>query len=392
MCFLNRSIAMTDKLYEKNPYIREFDARVTECEAKGDVYKICLDKSAFFPEGGGQPGDRGWIGEAVISDTHERDGKVWHYADRPLEIGSEVRGCLDWAFRFSNMQNHAGEHIVSGLLHGKYGYDNVGFHVGSEAVTLDINGELTEEQVREIEMEANRAVQENVPIQAAIPSKAELAQMNYRSKKALDGDVRIVEIPGYDLCACCGTHPFRTGEIRLIKILSVQNYKGGVRISMLSGNRAVDDYMEKHDSVVKISHLLSAKTGEISDAVERLQKEIGDLKFKMVQMKREMMTVKAENLPVSGNAVCVLEKDLEGSDLREYANLLSKRAERVLVLSGGGDKGYRYVLIDAGQQAREYGKEIQKLYGGKGGGSNQMIQGTLTGDAAAVQQWFEAAH
>ena len=216
--------------------------------------------------------------------------------------------------------------------------------------------------------------------------------MNYRSKKALDGDVRIVEIPGYDLCACCGTHPFRTGEIRLIKILSVQNYKGGVRISMLSGNRAVDDYMEKHDSVVKISHLLSAKTGEISDAVERLQKEMGDLKFKMVQMKREMMAVKAENLSVSGNAVCVLENDLEGSDLREYANLLSKRAERVLVLSGGGDKGYRYVLIDAGQQAREYGKEIQKLYGGKGGGSNQMIQGTLTGDAAAVQQWFEAAH
>lgn len=181
------------------------------------------------------------------------------------------------------------------------------------------------------------------------------------------------------------------GEIRLIKILSVQNYKGGVRISMLSGNRAVDDYMEKHDSVVKISHLLSAKTGEISGAVERLQKEIGDLKFKMVQMKREMMAVKAENAVVSGNAVCVLENDLEGSDLREYANLLSKRAERVLVLSGGSDKRYRYVLIDAGRQARIYGKEIQKLYAGKGGGSDQMIQGTLAGDAAAVRQWFETA-
>lgn len=162
---------MTDKLYEKNPYIREFDARVTECEAKGDIYRICLDRSAFFPEGGGQPGDRGWLGDAVISDTHEKAGKVWHYADRPLEIGSEVRGRLDWAFRYSNMQNHAGEHIVSGLIHGKYGYDNVGFHMGSEAITLDINGELTEEQVREIEMKANQAIQENVPIQGGHTSK-----------------------------------------------------------------------------------------------------------------------------------------------------------------------------------------------------------------------------
>lgn len=380
---------MTDRLYEKNPYIREFDARVVECEEKGKTYRIRLDKSAFFPEGGGQPGDRGWIGEAVISDTHEKDGEVWHYADRPLDVGSEVRGRLDWEFRFSNMQNHAGEHIVSGLIHEKYGYDNVGFHMGSEAITLDINGELTEAQVREIETEANWAIEENIPILATILLKEELAGMTYRSKKELDGDVRIVEIPGYDRCACCGTHPFRTGEIRLIKILSVQNYKGGVRISMLAGNRALMDYLEKHDSVVKISHLLSAKTGEISETVERLQREIGDLKFKMVQMKKEILAAKAANLVIFGEAVCVLENELEGNELREYANLLSERAERVLILAEGGGGRYRYVLIDGKQQAKEFGQQIQTLYAGKGGGTPQMIQGTLAGDAAEIKQWFE---
>lgn len=379
---------MTDRLFEQNPYIRVFDARVLECEEQNDTYRIRLDRTAFFPEGGGQPGDRGWIDTAFVSDTHEKDGEVWHYADKPLAVGAEVQGRLDWAFRFSNMQNHAGEHIVSGLIHAKYGYDNVGFHMGSEAITLDINGELTEEQIQEIEAEANQAIEENIPIQAMLPSKDALAQMTYRSKKALDGDVRIVEISGYDRCACCGTHPSRTGEIRLIKILSVQNYKGGVRIAMLSGQRALEDYMEKHENVVKISHLLSAKTGEISGAVERLQKEISDLKFRMVQMKREMLTMKAAGQPVEGKAVCVLENELEGNELREYANLLAGRAERVLVLAKNGSL-YRYVLIDGGQRAREFGKEIQSLYQGKGGGTAQMIQGTLSGNVDEVKHWFE---
>lgn len=379
---------MTDRLFEQNPYIRVFDARVLECEEQNDTYRIRLDRTAFFPEGGGQPGDRGWIDTAFVSDTHEKDGEVWHYADKPLAVGAEVQGRLDWAFRFSNMQNHAGEHIVSGLIHAKYGYDNVGFHMGSEAITLDINGELTEEQIQEIEAEANQAIEENIPIQAMLPSKDALAQMTYRSKKALDGNVRIVEISGYDRCACCGTHPSRTGEIRLIKILSVQNYKGGVRIAMLSGQRALEDYMEKHENVVKISHLLSAKTGEISGAVERLQKEISDLKFRMVQMKREMLTMKAAGQPVEGKAVCVLENELEGNELREYANLLADRAERVLVLAKNGSL-YRYVLIDGGQRAREFGKEIQSLYQGKGGGTAQMIQGTLSGNVEEVKRWFE---
>ena len=378
-----------ERLYEADPYISEFDARVMACEQVKDQYRILLDRTAFFPEGGGQPGDRGMIGEALIKDTHEKDGMIWHYSDSRLNVGSEVHGKIDWDFRFSNMQNHAGEHIVSGLIHGKYGYDNVGFHMGSEAVTLDINGELTKEQVKEIEKEANGAIEANIPIQVFVPEKRVLEQMEYRSKKELDGDVRIVEISGYDRCACCGTHPLRTGEIRLIKILSVQNYKGGVRIAMLAGNRALEDYMDKHESVVDISHLLSSKTGEITGAVERLLKEIGDLKYTMVQMKREIMEKKAEAQEISGKAVCVEENEFKGNELREYANMLSERAEKVLAVSGGTDSQRRYVLIDKTGGAKTLGQEIQKLFGGKGGGSPQMIQGTMSGNFEEIKGWFE---
>ena len=378
-----------ERLYEADPYIREFDARVVACEQVKDHYRILLDRTAFFPEGGGQPGDRGMIGEALIKDTHEKDGMIWHYSDRGLNPGNEVHGKIDWDFRFSNMQNHAGEHIVSGLIHGKYGYDNVGFHMGSEAVTLDINGELTKDQVKEIEKEANASIEANIPIQVFIPEKRVLEQMEYRSKKELEGDVRIVEISGYDRCACCGTHPLRTGEIRLIKILSVQNYKGGVRIAMLSGNRALEDYMDKHESVVDISHLLSAKTGEITGAVERLLKEMADLKYTMVQMKRELMERKAKTLEISGNAVCVEENEFKGNELREYANMLSERVDKVLVVSGGTDSQRRYVLIDKRGGAKTLGQEIQKFFGGKGGGSPQMIQGTMSGNLEEIKGWFE---
>ncbi|MDY5956462.1 MAG: alanyl-tRNA editing protein [Frisingicoccus sp.] len=378
-----------ERLYEADPYIREFDARVMACEQVKDQYRILLDRTAFFPEGGGQPGDRGMIGEALIKDTHEKDGMIWHYSDRGLNPGNEVHGKIDWDFRFSNMQNHAGEHIVSGLIHGKYGYDNVGFHMGSEAVTLDINGELTKEQVKEIEKEANGAIEANIPIQVFVPEKRVLEQMEYRSKKELEGDVRIVEISGYDRCACCGTHPLRTGEIRLIKILSVQNYKGGVRIAMLAGNRALEDYMDKHESVVDISHLLSSKTGEITGAVERLLKEMADLKYTMVQMKRELMERKAKTLEISGNVVCVEENEFKGNELREYANMLSERVEKVLVVSGGTDSQRRYVLIDKRGGAKTLGQEIQTLFGGKGGGSPQMIQGTMSGNFEEIKRWFE---
>ena len=175
----------------------------------------------------------------------------------------------------------------------------------------------------------------------------------------------------------------------MIKILSVQNYKGGVRISMLAGNRAMEDYRQKHESVVEISHMLSAKTGEVAEAVDRILKEIGDLKYAMVQMKREYMSLKAENIAVNGNTVCVLENELKGNDLREYANLLSKRAGRVLALSENGNGQMNYVLIDSLVQAKDLGQEIQKLFEGRGGGKPQMIQGTLKGDYLLIKQWIE---
>lgn len=382
---------MTERLFEKDPYLREFEANVTACEKKKDMYHICLDRSAFFPEGGGQLGDRGFLNDIEVCDTHESDRKIWHYTRCPIEIGASVKGMLDWKFRFSNMQNHAGEHIVSGLIHKTYGYDNVGFHMGSDAITLDMNGSLTYEQAKQIEKEANQAIEENLPILVTIPDKESLETLNYRSKKIIDGDVRIIEIPGYDRCACCGTHPLRTGEIRLIQILSVQSYKGGVRISMLAGERALADYRQKHESVVKISRLLSAKTEEVSEAVERLIQEASELKFETVWLKREIMRLKVEQQPAHGKNLCVLDSDFKGNLLREYANLLSQKVKRVLVLSENSTDNYRYVLIDNAGQAKSYGKVIQERFFGKGGGSDQMLQGTLKGRFNEVQSWFENA-
>lgn len=379
---------MTERLFENDPYLCEFEACVTECVPKNGIWQICMDRSAFFPEGGGQPGDRGYIGEAAVFDTHEREGDIWHYTHEPIEAGTRVRCRLDWKFRFSNMQNHAAEHIVSGLIHKTYGYDNVGFHMGSDAITLDMNGVLDEEQLQSIEKEANQAISKNLPITTWIPAREDLETLDYRSKKVIEGDVRIVEIPGYDRCACCGTHPFRTGEIRLIKLLSIQNYKGGVRISMLAGERAIDDYCQKHTSVVKISRLLSAKTGEVCEAVDHLLAENANLKFMLVQQKREIMRFKAEQQAIEGEAMCVLASEFKGNELREYANLLAQKAQCVLVLSEQHEGTYGYVLMDHAGQAKRFGKALNEHFSGKGGGSDQMLQGTLSGRFEDIRQWF----
>lgn len=380
---------MTERLFEKDPYIREFEATVNESVERQGKYYIRLDRTAFFPEGGGQPGDRGFLGEIKVLNTREMDGDIWHQTNGPLEWGTKVLGILDWNHRYANMQNHAGEHIISGLIHQKYGFDNVGFHMGSEAVTLDINGELTKAQVMEIEAEANQAISENVPIETFVPERSALEDIEYRSKKALEGDIRIVKIPGYDCCACCGTHPKRTGEIRLIKILSVQNYKGGVRIFMLAGLRALKDYSDKHENVTEISHLLSAKTGEVCEAVRRLQKENGDLKYQMAGLKRQFLEIKAENLLVHSQGVCVQEENLNGNELREYANLLARRTERVFALSKKTEDTWQFVFIDKKNNARVFLDKLKTVFQGRGGGTDMMIQGTAKGSAEKIQEWFE---
>ena len=233
---------MTEKLFYQDSHRSTFTAIVQEVRPSGNGYEIILDRTAFFPEGGGQSSDTGSLGGVSVSDVQEIDGKIIHYTDGPLVEGTEVEGCIDWTERFSKMQQHTGEHIVSGLIHKIYGYHNVGFHLGTDSVTLDFNGVVPKEKLHEIEQLANEAVAKNLPVQVLYPMDEELSKISYRSKIEIEGQVRIVVIDGYDVCACCAPHVKQTGEIGLIKLVGMQNYKGGVRISMLCGFRALEDY------------------------------------------------------------------------------------------------------------------------------------------------------
>ena len=239
---------MTEKLFYRDSHLKEFTAEVLSCEKRDGHYEVELDRTAFFPEGGGQYADTGVLDEMQVCDVQEKDGRIFHIMkDRSERVseyftaGRRVSGRIDWEERFMKMQQHTGEHIVSGLVHARFGYNNVGFHLGSEDCTMDFNGAVTKEELQEIEQEANRAVWKNLPVQVLYPTEEELASMDYRSKIEIEGQIRIVVIPGYDVCACCAPHVNNTGEIGMIKLTGVQRYKGGVRVTMLCGVRALLD-------------------------------------------------------------------------------------------------------------------------------------------------------
>ena len=261
---------MTIRLYDKDVDMLDFSAVVKTCVQRENGYVVTLDQTAFFPEGGGQGADHGTLGGAQVLDAHDVHGEVEHLVSAPLAIGSEVRGHVDAARRLDMMQQHSGEHMFSGLVHGLFGYDNVGFHIGTEAVTMDFNGTLTEEDVRRVELLANQAVWRDQPVEAFVPDRETLANIEYRSKKEIDGDVRIVRIEGVDTCACCGTHVHTTGAVGQIKVVGLQKYKSGVRVSILCGRRALAYENAMLDQAKAAGHALSVPTEELSGAVERM--------------------------------------------------------------------------------------------------------------------------
>ena len=263
----------TEKLYYQDAYLRTFSAVVMDCQPASDGWRVVLDRTAFYPEGGGQPGDTGALNDVEVWDTHEKDGRVLHYTRQPLPVGERVTGQIHWARRFDHMQQHSGEHIVSGLIHAQYGYDNVGFHLGADLVTIDLNGILDEAQLAELEAQANQAVWADTETQITWPDGPALAALDYRSKKELSGAVRIVTFPGSDVCACCGTHVRRTGEIGLIKLLTVQKFRSGVRVEMACGKRALDWLNAVAAQNHQTSVLLSAKADQTAGAVRRLYDE-----------------------------------------------------------------------------------------------------------------------
>ena len=374
------------KLYYDSPYIREFEATVLSCEKGKKGYEVVLDQTAFYPEGGGQPTDTGMLGGVKVFEVHEKGGIVKHYLEDALEAGAKVTGIIDWENRFIHMQEHSGEHLVSGLIHERFGYDNVGFHMGAEEVTIDFNGLIEWEELMEIERKANEIIWDNREIYADFPSKEELDVLDYRSKKELTGDVRIVKIPGGDVCACCGTHVKRTGEIGLVKFLSMIHYKGGVRISLLCGKRAMADYEKKRDEVQKISVMLSAKPTEISAAVEKVKGEISKLQEKLSECYKGMIEQKVSEMKESDDRIYIIEKEFGAQHLRQLVNriLEEKKGKIILALSGNREGGFLYIMGSQNEDMRLLSRELNSKLSGRGGGSPKMAQGTFFADEATV--------
>lgn len=379
----------TVKLFYEDVFQAEFTATVLSCEPDKDGYKAVLDRTAFFPEGGGQYGDRGYLNDVRVLDTREQAGKIYHFLERPVPVGSAVKGKLDWDKRFDKMQQHTGEHIVSGIVHEKFGYDNVGFHLADEYCTMDFNGMLSHEQLLEIEEEANRVVFQNLPVEVLYPDKGELASLSYRSKIEVEGQLRLVKIAEVDCCACCAPHVAYTGQIGLIKLVSMTNYKGGERICMLAGARALRDYQKKQQLVKRVGMLLCEKEEGIAGAVERLKEGQSSLKEQIGMLRRERLCRRAEEIAVSGKRVCVFEEGLPAEELRELANLLMDRGAEVCgVFEGNEKEGYRYVISSRTEDVRVMNQMLREKFGARGGGRPEMVQGSLRGTENEIKALF----
>jgi len=370
---------MTIRLYDQDSMLLDFAATVTACREKKGQYVITLDQTAFFPEGGGQGADHGVLGGVNVIDCHEHGGEVEHTTDSPLEVGAVVEGHVDAVRRLDMMQQHSGEHIFSGLVCQLFGYDNVGFHIGSEAVTMDFNGPLTEADVRRVEQLANEIVWKNVPVNTLLPNKEELEAMHYRSKKALEGTVRIVNIPGADTCACCGTHVKQTGAVGQIKVMGWQKYKSGVRVSILCGRRALAEESLLLEQAKNASVALSCKTQELAAAVERVIAERDQLRYHNEQLGLRIFDMLAAQEEAHDVRV-VLCDALPASAVRKAAGKLCAGARFALVLVPRED-GYSFAMSSETEDVRPATKALCQRFGGKGGGPKDMTQGVLTGGA-----------
>ncbi|MBR2868988.1 MAG: hypothetical protein IKB88_08025 [Clostridia bacterium] len=375
---------MTERLYYKDQYIKEFEAEVVSCTEGKNGFEVILDKTAFFPEGGGQPGDRGFIGEAKVIDTVEKDDEIIHICD--AAVSGRVNCTLDFDLRFSNMQQHSGEHVFSGVLHSMLGYDNVGFHMGESCMTVDFNGVVTADQLAEIERLSNEAVYRNIPVESIYPTAEELENYDYRSKKEIKGQVRLTKIGDVDLCACCGTHVAMTGEIGPIKAVSMMNYKSGVRITLQVGRKAFADYCEKNASVYAISALLCAKTEEVAEAVEKLQMRLKDADFRYQALKKELFAEKIK--AVSGERYCMFDDGASADDARILADMLADKVGIAAVFSGNDDEGYKYAVVSRENDVREIGKAINASLNGRGGGKPNMIQGSVVSKRSTVEEFW----
>lgn len=379
---------MTERLYYFDGHLSRFEARVLSCEAEKDGYAVKLDRTAFFPGGGGQEADEGVLAGQKLLALREEGEDIVHVVEKPLEPGAAVTGELDWPLRFRRMQGHSGEHILSGTVHRLFGYDNVGFHMGAADMTIDFSGELDRDDLRRVELEANRAVWRNVPIRTLLPGPEELAHMEYRSKKELTGQVRIVEIEGVDRCACCAPHAASTGEVGCIKVIDSMRHRGGTRLTLICGEQALLDYQLLHENNARVSAALSAKRQETGAAIERYAAEQEERKAEVTRLKRELLRLKSAELRPTEGCICIFEEDMDLITLRELVNAGSELSGKLCAGFAGRDGDYKYIIGSRTKPLRAMAKEINSAIDGRGGGSDSMLQGTSRSDRGTIERFF----
>lgn len=378
----------TRRLYYEDAYIKEFTATVLECRAEKNGYGILLDQSAFYPEGGGQPSDRGMLDGKEVVDVKEKCGELIHFTKEPVEKGRKIAGNIHWERRFDLMQQHSGEHMVSGLIHEKYGYDNVGFHMGSDIVTIDFNGPLTMDELFAIEEKANQKVWENTAVEIWYPCAQELESLPYRSKKELTGKIRIVRFPGADLCACCGTHVKQTGEIGVIKLLSCEKFREGVRVEMISGKRVLEHLNKIQEQNRQISVLLSAKPSCTASAVTRLYEENFSLKGRVMQMEEKYFQEEAAKWSGKGDVLLICG-EMEADSVRRLADAVMHTCQgRCAVFAGEDKNGYKYAIGQENGDLRELTKQMNQMLQGRGGGKPFFVQGSVKSTEQEIRKFF----
>jgi len=372
--------------------MKSFKARVLSCTPKDDAYEIVLEETIFYPKGGGQPSDIGSIGECHISHVRRDGQSIIHIGDKPLLEGMEYDASIEWSRRFDHMQHHSAEHLLSGIAHKLYGADNVGFGIGEQHVTIDFNVELSRQDIDNLEALSNDAVVKNLPIRTEYFDNP--PEFNYRSKKELSGTIRIVSIDGYDVCACAGTQLSHTGEIGVIKIVSFGNYKGGSRLYLLCGQRALKDYQMKQDNLLEISTFLSAKPYETAEYVKRLHEEKEALEFSLLAAKYAIVDMKSEKFLISyeGDRILIFEQDLSSEEMKRYIANLSDKFAVVAVFSGkdieNGVGGYQYALTSSDLDLSVLIKDMNTKLNGRGGGKGTAF-GFVSSHKNEIENYFK---
>ena len=378
----------TEKLYYKDPFMRSFTAAVLTCEEGKNGYLVTLDRTAFYPEGGGQPADHGTMNGLAVTDVHEKEGLIFHTVEGKVEIGQEVSCSIHWERRFDHMQQHSGEHILSGILCADYHCDNVGFHMGADTVTIDYNTDITWEQALAAEAKANAVIQGDIPCRIAFPSPQELKELDYRSKKELSGAVRIVAFPGADCCACCGTHVARAGQVGLVKVLSCQKFRQGVRMEILCGSRALRYLSACYDQSRAVGQRLSVKPTDIDGAVARLEKDLADTKYRCAQLETLAWEAKAREY-AGQEDVLLVEPPMSGDNVRRLADNLGHAVTGLAAVFAGEEGRWSYALLRAdGQDISPFVKEMNAALHGRGGGRNGFAQGSVAAKKEDIEAFF----